>query len=514
LGGPGASGVLVARLEVFEWIERHNSTNKNEYIPAAPGGGTVDMVLPGRHKYTHDVLAREEAGTPNILATIRTGLVFQLQEIVGPAWILQKEYKLAKRILARLMAPELAETVHVLGGTPGQENSDRVAVFSLSISVPTLSAGRQGLGRRPLQIHHALLSTIMNDFFGVEMRGGCMCAGPYASKLLGFDAEREDKFWRLLLGEMDSNQDQQGSSHDDKHPNIHQQDLASKSLKPGFVRFSFSYFAKEKDVEFVVQSLEWVAKYGYLLIPLYQLDAHSGQWSVRPAVHKAVSAEISAKYKKHGSREYCIPAAIECINGLKKLLRKSTCNKASVELDTEDAREEINGSRAFYSVGQAKKSLANVLSHVLHRPTVTIGASSSLLTPPESPTKLSNDSMILHGDSEVDIHGNCRRSLNPSSSDISTVSAIHDSDPHQRVAVTSASRLKKSNVFHTSSKDQKTLLDTFEELSLERLQGEVDSIETSDLAKELRWFVTPLEVVRLYVQELESPSEISPFPRQ
>ncbi|KAF9435475.1 hypothetical protein BGZ76_006217 [Entomortierella beljakovae] len=85
LGGPGSSGILIARLEMFGWCEKNSGTDNNEYIPAAPGGGTVDMVIQDRHKYSNDVLAREEAGTPNILVISRTCLVFQLQDIINPS---------------------------------------------------------------------------------------------------------------------------------------------------------------------------------------------------------------------------------------------------------------------------------------------------------------------------------------------------------------------------------------------------------------------------------------------
>ena len=141
------------------------------------------MVIRGRHKYTNNVLAREEAGTPNILATIRTGLVFTLQEIIRPSFVIQEEYRLAKKVLSRLLDPALNGAIHVLG----DPDVDRVAVFSLTIAAPRNvvadSGGGGGCGRARLQIHYALLSTLMNDFFGIEMRGGCMCAGPYASQL-------------------------------------------------------------------------------------------------------------------------------------------------------------------------------------------------------------------------------------------------------------------------------------------------------------------------------------------
>ncbi|KAG0361508.1 hypothetical protein BG005_008098, partial [Podila minutissima] len=229
VGGPGSSGILAARLEVFSWASTHSppcSPGKNEYVPTGPGGGTVDMVLDGRHKYINNILAREEAGTPNILATIRAGLVFRLQEIMNPSAILAKEYKLSSAIYQRLLKQP---NISILG-TP---ELNRVAVFCAMIHIPCLSTQT-----RPLQIHYSLVSMIMNDFFGIEMRGGCMCAGPYASQLLQFDQTKEDKFWDLLMGNTSS---KSSSSSDDNHNNnnnnnnnnIHKQDLVNQSLKPG-----------------------------------------------------------------------------------------------------------------------------------------------------------------------------------------------------------------------------------------------------------------------------------------
>jgi selenocysteine lyase/cysteine desulfurase len=178
VGGPGCSGVLAARLELFSWADRNSSTTINEIIPSCPAGGTVDFVSKDRHKYVKSVLSREEAGTPNILATIRTGLVLRLQEIMDPRAILAKEYRLAASIYERLARHGCIEIL----GTP---TLDRVAVFSAMVTIPVHSTLQ-----RPLQIHYSLLSMMMNDFFGIEMRGGCMCAGPYGSKLLGFGPEK------------------------------------------------------------------------------------------------------------------------------------------------------------------------------------------------------------------------------------------------------------------------------------------------------------------------------------
>ncbi|KAG9072540.1 hypothetical protein KI688_000311 [Linnemannia hyalina] len=610
LGGPGASGVLVARVEIFSWAERHSATSRNEFIPATPGGGTVDMVIKGQHKYSNNILAREEAGTPNIPATIRTGLVFRLQEIADPAWILQKEYKLAKRVLARLLSPNLNQAIRVLGSS----DLDRVAVFSLTIAVPKFLSHD---GQTPLQIHYALLSTIMNDFFGIEMRGGCMCAGPYASQLLKFDADKEAAFWKLLMGEQEEGSrpgyttnnnnttttDDEGGDNDQPR-NIHQQNLSNKSLKPGFVRFSFTYFSKDKDVEFVVQSLKWVAQYGYLLIPLYRLDANSGEWSVREAVRKAVCADVAPKNLICGSRGLCIPAAIDCIYGLQKLFREritptwlwaSPPASSSTRVSSSDDQPQRGGlyldqntsfpvasnnrrnsqSEVFSTLGQAQRSLRRLITGAFGRSEQnaacsqpgTIGASngrvmdhhddedvhhpghthglpqinephsdvSSLSSDTGSGVRPSSDYETALSSLPVTAH-DYNRNINNSIMNILNPAAIriYSNEPYASSVSSFASssistdvessgngimmsRAKKPSIFsperHIKPKDRQILLDALKELSWDGLKAEVDAVECSPLAKQLRWFVTPLEVAQMYTEELNNPSAVSPFPK-
>ncbi|KAF9194640.1 hypothetical protein BGZ51_008571 [Haplosporangium sp. Z 767] len=544
LGGPGASGVLVARLEIFSWMGRNSATDRNEFIPMKPGGGTVDIVFQGRHKYTNNVLAREEAGTPNILATIRTGLVFRLQEIMDPEWILQKEYKLAKKALARLCDPKWEGVIQILGAS----EIDRVAVFSLTIAVPRLLRYGHQDQEQPLQIHYGLLSTIMNDFFGVEMRGGCMCAGPYASQLLRISPAREAAFWKLMMGEATDGDDvvmDKINNNDEQlcKTNIHQQHLHFKGFKPGFVRFSFSYFARDKDVDFVIQSLEWMAEHGYLLIPLYKLDAQSGEWSIREAVRKVVCAEIQLKRMFCCSRDHCIPAAVDCIYGLQKLFQEQMAPTSpyltATNVGQEDIRPDSNpSSNVFSSVNQAKQSMNGILSAVLHR-----SLPSPVVIPVTTSTHLESDdasSMIVPGE-----HGNIAHlpQVGLSSSEASSInsgvnSQGHDLDHYMSQPLEShyhrnsgtfsstsmdstiADKAKRVSVFsmprRNSAKYRQIQKEALQELSRECLQDEVNALENSTLAKELRWFVTPLEVAELYTRRLTEPSLFStlPFPKR
>jgi len=72
IGGPGSSGVLIAKRDIL-----------NSLFPHRLGGGTVFFVNELEHEFIPDKQDREESGTPGILQDVRAGLVFQLKESVG-----------------------------------------------------------------------------------------------------------------------------------------------------------------------------------------------------------------------------------------------------------------------------------------------------------------------------------------------------------------------------------------------------------------------------------------------
>lgn len=73
LGGAGTPGVLICKKRLF-------SQNKT---PVVPGGGTVLFVSRNTHTYLDNIEEREEGGTPDILGSIRLGLVFQMKQRLG-----------------------------------------------------------------------------------------------------------------------------------------------------------------------------------------------------------------------------------------------------------------------------------------------------------------------------------------------------------------------------------------------------------------------------------------------
>ncbi|EGD77049.1 aminotransferase [Salpingoeca rosetta] len=164
VGGPGTPGVLVARRELFQ-----NAT------PVHPAGGTVEFVSPTRHKYKADIETREEGGTPDIVGSIRCGLVFKLKMDIGVHNIHALE-------MAALSAALKVWTKNPNIVLLGNQTLPKLTITSIVIRV----------GKRYL--HHNFVVALLNDLFGIQSRGGCSCAGPYGHRLLHVTAQESDKF--------------------------------------------------------------------------------------------------------------------------------------------------------------------------------------------------------------------------------------------------------------------------------------------------------------------------------
>lgn len=52
----------------------------------------------------------------------------------------------------------------------GQSSADRLPIFAIVVTHPETNKF----------IHHNFISALLNDMLGIQARGGCACAGPYA----------------------------------------------------------------------------------------------------------------------------------------------------------------------------------------------------------------------------------------------------------------------------------------------------------------------------------------------
>ncbi|MBC8266840.1 MAG: aminotransferase class V-fold PLP-dependent enzyme [Flavobacteriales bacterium] len=202
LGGPGATGILVFDKKLY--------TNK---VPDSPGGGTVDWTNPwGGHKYVEDIQEREDGGTPAFLQTIKTALCFQLKAQMGVKNILDREHELHQIIWRKLSN---LDNVTILA----DNFPERLGVYSFYID----------------DCHFNLAVQLLNDRFGIQVRGGCSCAGTYGHILLNVDMD----FSHNITDRIDSG------------------DL---TLKPGWVRMSIHPTMTDEEVHFIMNAIEELAE--------------------------------------------------------------------------------------------------------------------------------------------------------------------------------------------------------------------------------------------------------------
>lgn len=213
LGGPGASGILIFDARLY-----------TSAVPDQPGGGTVSWTNPwGEYRYVEDVEQREDGGTPGILQAIKVALAIRLKESMGTARIRAREVELVKAALAGLRA---IPRVHLLADNVDQ----RLPIFSFYTE----------------GVHYNLMVRALSDAVGVQVRGGCSCAGTYGHYLLHVDPNRSKRITDLI-------------------------DSGDLSEKPGWVRVSLHPTTTDAELATILRGIrdvaccpeEWLGRYEY-----------------------------------------------------------------------------------------------------------------------------------------------------------------------------------------------------------------------------------------------------------
>ncbi len=200
-GGPGASGVMILRHDAVRTA-----------LPSQPGGGTVSFVSPHTHDYSASLVSREEAGTPNVPGDIRAALVFLVKEVIGQNLMDTRHATLCARI-------DTAWRDH-----PRIEVLGKKGLAGLPVASFRVRDGRGGY------VHHQLVTRMLSDFYGIQARGGCACAGPYVHRLLGIDPAASKTLRRAILA-------------------------GDEIAKPGFTRLNLSVLMEDSKVEYILDSV-------------------------------------------------------------------------------------------------------------------------------------------------------------------------------------------------------------------------------------------------------------------
>ncbi len=228
LGGPGSAGVLVFNKQLY----------KNE-IPDAPGGGTVKWTNRwGGYSYISDIEVKEDGGTPGFLQGIKAALAIKLKESMGISNIQMREKELAGLAYSGLSE---VKGLHLLA----ENIKERLGVFSFYID----------------GIHHNLVTKLLNDRFGIQVRGGCSCAGTYGHFLLNVDIKLSKEITdRIEAGDL--------------------------SMKPGWIRLSLHPTMTDEELLFIIDAIRQITENSEEWGRDYEYDRHTNEFHHRSFAEK------------------------------------------------------------------------------------------------------------------------------------------------------------------------------------------------------------------------------------
>ena len=186
-GGIGSSGILIINRALID----------KTLPPTFCGGGVVGYVSRTSANYFGIDEVREEAGTPGILAFLRAYLGFALRQEIGLKWIED-----AKK-------PYMQEFREFLENEPRITYYGNLAHNSLGIFAFNIN------GIPPFELAEKL-----SQNYGILVRAGCSCAGPYGHDLLGLE------------------------------------DNTNFTQKPGWIRLNLHYTHTQEEVMYLIATLK------------------------------------------------------------------------------------------------------------------------------------------------------------------------------------------------------------------------------------------------------------------
>jgi selenocysteine lyase/cysteine desulfurase len=124
--------------------------------------------------------------------------------------------------------------------------------------------GDQGLALAPIfsfqirdehdnLVHHQFVTRLLSDLHGIQARGGCACAGPYAHRLLQIGkATSNDLLHNILAGD--------------------------EAQKPGWVRLNLSALHSEEEIRKIIKAVANLAKDAKIYAQDYDMEARNARF--------------------------------------------------------------------------------------------------------------------------------------------------------------------------------------------------------------------------------------------
>jgi selenocysteine lyase/cysteine desulfurase len=235
LGGPGSAGVIV-----------FNSSLYHNYTPDQPGGGTVWWTNPwGEFSYLDDIEAREDGGTPGFLEAMKAAMCIELKNEMGVGNMRKREEELVTIAFSELRK---IPNLHILA----DNIESRLGIMSYYID----------------NIHFNLFVRLLSDRFGVQVRGGCACAGTYGHYLLNVTYNQSKEITdRINTGDL--------------------------STKPGWIRLSLHPTMTTDDLYFTIDAIKKIGMNHKKWAQDYTYDKYTNEFT-----NKKTKNKYAVDYKK------------------------------------------------------------------------------------------------------------------------------------------------------------------------------------------------------------------------
>ncbi|MBU1010203.1 MAG: aminotransferase class V-fold PLP-dependent enzyme [Bacteroidetes bacterium] len=220
LGGPGSSGVMIFDRSLY-----------NSPSPDNPGGGTVDWTNPwGEYKYIDDIEIREDGGTPGFLQAIRTALAIEVKNQMGTRKIREREQVLVHKAFEEFRK---IDGLHILA----DNIEHRLGILSFYLD----------------NVHFNLVVKLLNDKFGIQVRGGCACAGTYGHFLLDVSHDKSKQITDLI-------------NHGDL------------SQKPGWIRASLHPTMTDQELNLLIDGIRQIQQHHEMWGRDYVYNKHTNEF--------------------------------------------------------------------------------------------------------------------------------------------------------------------------------------------------------------------------------------------
>ena len=158
-------------------------------------------------------------------------MAITLKENMDTRKMKQRESELIKITFTELSK---IKNLHILA----PEIKERLGVFSFYLD----------------HIHHNLFTTLLNDHFGIQVRGGCSCAGTYGHFLLNVDFKMSKEITDKI-------------------------DAGDLSMKPGWIRLSLHPTMTDDELHYIINAIKETAEMAEEWEKDYCYDNHTNEFS-------------------------------------------------------------------------------------------------------------------------------------------------------------------------------------------------------------------------------------------